>query len=58
MLNMILGQQLYDTFHGVFVNIQYWLRCDMKRGILAKDMEKHLEFIVEVPVCSFHHVGF
>lgn len=50
-LEPLQGQQLYDTYHGVFVNIQYNLRCDMKRGILAKDMQKSLEFIVEVPVC-------
>lgn len=48
-LEPLQGQQLYDTYHGVFVNIQYNLRCDMKRGILAKDMQKSLEFIVEVP---------
>jgi len=48
-LEPLPGQQLYDTYHGVFVNIQYNLRCDLKRGILAKDMQKSLEFIVEVP---------
>jgi hypothetical protein len=49
LLEPLQGQQLYDTYHGVFVNIQYSLRCDMKRGILAKDVQKTLEFIVEVP---------
>lgn len=49
-LEPIQGQQLYDTYHGVFVNIQYNLKCDMKRGLLAKDMQKSLEFIVEVPM--------
>jgi len=43
------GQQLYDTYHGVFVNIQYNLKAEMKRGVLAKDLQKALEFIVEVP---------
>lgn len=52
LLEPLQGQQLYDTYHGVFVNIQYSLRCDMKRGILAKDVQKTLEFIVEVPQSS------
>ncbi|XP_030648651.1 vacuolar protein sorting-associated protein 26C isoform X1 [Chanos chanos] len=37
---------LYETYHGVFVNIQYTLRCDMKRSLLAKDLSKTCEFIV------------
>ncbi|EFA82527.1 vacuolar protein sorting-associated protein 26 family protein [Heterostelium album PN500] len=43
------GQQLYDTYHGVFVNIQYTIKCDMKRGILSKDLQKTIEFVVETP---------
>ncbi|XP_062905865.1 vacuolar protein sorting-associated protein 26C isoform X1 [Mobula hypostoma] len=37
---------LYETYHGVFVNIQYTLRCDMRRPLLAKDLMKNCEFIV------------
>ncbi|KAF7648848.1 hypothetical protein LDENG_00150700 [Lucifuga dentata] len=37
---------LYETYHGVFVNIQYTLRCDMKRPLLAKDLSRTCEFIV------------
>ncbi|XP_053561910.1 vacuolar protein sorting-associated protein 26C [Bombina bombina] len=37
---------LYETYHGVFVNIQYTLRCDMKRSLLAKDLTKTCEFII------------
>ncbi|XP_048873594.1 vacuolar protein sorting-associated protein 26C isoform X1 [Brienomyrus brachyistius] len=37
---------LYETYHGVFVNIQYTLRCDMKRSLLAKDLTKTCEFMV------------
>ncbi|XP_043500153.1 vacuolar protein sorting-associated protein 26C isoform X2 [Polistes fuscatus] len=29
---------LYETYHGVFVNIQYLIRCDIKRNFLAKDI--------------------
>lgn len=38
---------LYETYHGVFVNIQYLLKCDMKRPLLNKDLQKVSEFIVE-----------
>ncbi|XP_067253355.1 vacuolar protein sorting-associated protein 26C isoform X2 [Chanodichthys erythropterus] len=37
---------LYETYHGVFVNIQYTLRCDMRRSLLAKDLSKTCEFMV------------
>ncbi|TNN43811.1 Down syndrome critical region protein 3 [Liparis tanakae] len=41
---------LYETYHGVFVNIQYTLRCDMKRPLLAKDLSRSCEFIVHSQV--------
>ena len=44
------GQPLYETYHGVFVNIQYLLKADMPRPLLAKNLQKTLEFIVEVKV--------
>ncbi|XP_022537136.1 vacuolar protein sorting-associated protein 26C [Astyanax mexicanus] len=37
---------LYETYHGVFVNIQYTLRCDMRRPLLAKDLSKTCEFML------------
>ncbi|CAL7938891.1 unnamed protein product [Xylocopa violacea] len=40
-------KSLYETYHGVFVNIQYLIRCEIKRSFLAKDVCKSLEFIVE-----------
>ncbi|KAF2069815.1 hypothetical protein CYY_008866 [Polysphondylium violaceum] len=48
-LQALPGQQLFDTYHGVFVNIQYTIKCDVKRGILSKDLQKSVEFVVEVP---------
>ncbi|CAI8048035.1 Vacuolar protein sorting-associated protein 26C [Geodia barretti] len=41
------GKKLYETYHGVFVNILYTLKVDMKRPLLNKDMQKVSEFIVE-----------
>ncbi|EGG23478.1 vacuolar protein sorting-associated protein 26 family protein [Cavenderia fasciculata] len=48
-LEPLPGQTLYDTYHGVFVNIQYTIKCDMIRGILSKDIQKTIEFVVETP---------
>eukprot|EP01087_Luapelamoeba_hula_P003369 TRINITY_DN13172_c0_g1_i1.p1 TRINITY_DN13172_c0_g1~~TRINITY_DN13172_c0_g1_i1.p1 ORF type:complete len:299 (+),score=28.02 TRINITY_DN13172_c0_g1_i1:26-922(+) len=47
-LEALAGQQLVETYHGVFVNVQYNLRCNCVRGMLAKNIEKIIEFIVEV----------
>lgn len=41
------NRTLYETYHGVYVNVQYTLRCDIKRNFLAKDISKSLEFMVE-----------
>ncbi|XP_064470449.1 vacuolar protein sorting-associated protein 26C-like [Ornithodoros turicata] len=41
------NKTLYETYHGVFINIQYLLKCDMKRSLLNKDMQKTVEFIME-----------
>ncbi|XP_061184649.1 vacuolar protein sorting-associated protein 26C-like [Saccostrea echinata] len=41
------NKELYETYHGVFVNIQYSLKAEMKRPLLAKDLQKSCEFIVE-----------
>lgn len=49
-LEPLTGQTLYETYHGVFVNIQYLLKADMPRPLLAKNLQKSLEFIVEVQV--------
>ncbi|KAK3699399.1 hypothetical protein QZH41_018556 [Actinostola sp. cb2023] len=42
------NKQLYETYHGVFVNVQYYLRCEMKRSLLSKDLQCQAEFIVEM----------
>lgn len=50
------GKTLYETYHGVFVNIQYFIKVNMKRGLLAKDIEKSCEIIVEYPVRTKYKV--
>ena len=46
-LEPLPGQTLYETYHGVFVNIQYQLSVDVPRGMLAKNLVATLEFLVE-----------
>ncbi|CAB0005669.1 unnamed protein product [Nesidiocoris tenuis] len=41
------NRTMYETYHGVFINIQYTLKCELKRGFMLKDMIKVAEFIVE-----------
>jgi len=48
------AKMLYETYHGVFINIQYFLKVEMKRGLLAKDVEKSCEFIVEYSVSNLN----
>jgi len=40
---------LFETYHGVYVNIQYHINCSMGRSMLNKDVKKMLEFYVEIP---------
>ncbi|XP_076264082.1 vacuolar protein sorting-associated protein 26C isoform X2 [Rhynchophorus ferrugineus] len=40
------NRALYETYHGVYVNISYSLRCDMKRPFLNKDLQKCQQFLV------------
>lgn len=42
-----LGHILHETYHGVFININYTIKADMKRNFTKKDMTKSMEFIVE-----------
>ncbi|XP_055923736.1 vacuolar protein sorting-associated protein 26C [Eupeodes corollae] len=38
---------LYETYHGVFVNINYQLKCDVKRSFLAKSLQKTQQFCIQ-----------
>lgn len=42
-----MGKKIYETYHGVFVNTMYTLKCDMKRSLLNRDLQKVSEFILE-----------
>ncbi|RZC43264.1 Vps26 domain containing protein, partial [Asbolus verrucosus] len=38
---------LYETYHGVYINISYAIRCDIKRSFLSKDLQKGQQFLVQ-----------
>ncbi|RLN88337.1 hypothetical protein BBJ28_00000679 [Nothophytophthora sp. Chile5] len=44
------GQQLFETYHGVYVSVKYEIVCDCVRGIMKNKLHKTLEFVVEVPL--------
>ncbi|XP_076803915.1 vacuolar protein sorting-associated protein 26C-like isoform X2 [Clavelina lepadiformis] len=41
------NNKLYETYHGVFISVQYVVKCLMKRPLLNKDLTKDAEFLVE-----------
>lgn len=41
------NQSLFETYHGVFVNINYILKCEVKRSFLAKSVSVVQEFMVQ-----------
>jgi hypothetical protein len=43
------GEDVYETYHGVYINIQYQITADMNRGMMSKALRKSKEFFVEEP---------
>jgi len=43
------SRPLYDSYHGVFISIQYISKVELRRGMLGKPVVKQMEFIVEGP---------
>eukprot|EP00756_Hemistasia_phaeocysticola_P054962 Hpha_TRINITY_DN3087_c0_g1::TRINITY_DN3087_c0_g1_i1::g.138709::m.138709 len=40
---------LFETYHGVFVNVQYSITADMQRGMFAKNVSETMNFSVRCP---------
>lgn len=38
---------LYETYHGVFISINYMIKCDIKRSFLAKSVQKTQQFVIQ-----------
>ncbi|KAL1500475.1 hypothetical protein AB1Y20_013132 [Prymnesium parvum] len=43
------GEKLLESYHGVYINTQYVITVEVRRGMLAKNLKRSVEFIVEVP---------
>lgn len=41
------SRPLYETYHGLYVSVQYTVTCELRRGVLAKDVCAQMEFMVE-----------
>ncbi|KAG4068994.1 hypothetical protein HA402_008305 [Bradysia odoriphaga] len=53
--------KLYETYHGVFVNVNYLLKCELKRSFLAKSIQKSQQFVIQykpIPKCPTTEVNF
>lgn len=44
------GKSLYETYHGVYINVNYILNAEMKvRKMMTKSIKKHIELTVQIP---------
>lgn len=39
--------ELYEAYSGVFISINYFIKCDLKRKFLAKDSQGKVQFFVQ-----------
>ncbi|ENN71033.1 vacuolar protein sorting-associated protein 26C [Dendroctonus ponderosae] len=51
-LKAMSSKSLYETYHGVYVNISYSIRCDIRRSFLAKDLQTCQQFLVQYKLNS------
>nr|CAB3267631.1 Down syndrome critical region protein 3 homolog [Phallusia mammillata] len=42
------NKHLFETYHGVYITVQYTIKCVMKRPLLSKDLNAENEFLVEL----------
>jgi len=43
------SEHLHETYHGVYINIQYTLSLEVIMPMMKQNMKKSIEFIVEAP---------
>ena len=53
-LRPLPGTQLFDTYHGVYVNVQYVLTASMSRGVMQKAVSKQREILIETESGAGH----
>merc|ERR1712218_269028 len=47
------NMKLYETYHGVYINVQYIISVEMFRSMLSKNTKKSMEFIVKTKSKEF-----
>jgi len=53
-LQPLEGQELFETYHGVYVNIQYTITSELKGGFFGKNLTADTEFLVELEETGPH----
>lgn len=48
-LEPLSGQQLQETYHGIYVNVQYLITADLTGSLLGRNLQEVLLFFVECP---------
>jgi Vacuolar protein sorting-associated protein 26 len=41
------ADKLYETYHGVFVSVTYFIKCELKRKFLAKDCQAKVQIFIQ-----------
>lgn len=49
LLKPLEGQQLLESYHGVYISIVYTIIVSCDRGVMKKSLRRDLEFLVEMP---------
>lgn len=39
--------ELHEAYSGVFISVNYFIKCDLKRKFLAKDSQSQIQFFVQ-----------
>lgn len=47
-LELSEGSKLFETYHGILVNVRYMLTAEIPRGMFSKPLKKSLEVVVVV----------
>lgn len=38
---------LFETYHGIFININYMIKCEIRRNFLSKSVLKSQQFVIQ-----------
>lgn len=38
---------LFETYHGIFININYTIKCELRRNFLSKSMQRSQQFVIQ-----------